>query len=202
MLAALLAIGVLAQSRTTLYAQSLRAPIAAHPAQPSEFQMILIVTGNQLSFAGKTYRCVIGKSGFSADKKEGDGATPLGVFALRECWYRADRLSAPASGLPLHVVEKDDGWCDDPQSPHYNIHVKLPFRGSHEMLWREDHAYDLIVPLGYNDEPVIPGRGSAIFLHLAQPDWRPTEGCVALAKSDLLELLPQLHTETRIEIRP
>lgn len=161
----------------------------------------IVVTGNQLIFNGKTYRCAIGKGGFSADKKEGDGATPLGIFALRECWYRADRVEKPHTKLPLRVIENNDGWCDDPQSPHYNSHVKLPFRGSHENLWRDDHCYDLIVPLGYNDGPVVPGKGSAIFLHCMHDDGRATEGCVALAKTDLLQLLPHLSLQSRIEIK-
>jgi L,D-peptidoglycan transpeptidase YkuD (ErfK/YbiS/YcfS/YnhG family) len=150
---------------------------------------VLQVKGNKLFFNGKAYRCAIGKGGFSADKHEGDGATPLGRFALRECWYRADRLQKPKTGLKTRAISKQDGWCDDPESPAYNKHVTLPCSFSHEELWRQDSRYDLIVPLGYNDEPVLPGKGSAIFLHVAAPDYAATEGCVALAQGDLLEVL-------------
>ena len=161
---------------------------------------MLQVNGNQLLFKGKIYRCAIGKAGFSSDKREGDGATPLGRFALRECWYRADRLPMPKSGLPLKVIDETDGWCDDPESPAYNKHVKLPYSFSHEELWRKDHRYDLIVPLGYNDGPILPGKGSAIFMHIAAPDYAGTEGCVALEQGDLLEVLTDCDASTIIEI--
>lgn len=160
----------------------------------------LKVTGNKLSFNGKTYRCAIGRGGFSANKKEGDGATPIGTFPLRACWYRADVLPAPKTGLPLTIIHKDDGWCDDPKSPYYNQHVKLPFAASHEELWRLDGTYDIVVPLGYNDGPVVPGKGSAIFLHVAKPGYTPTEGCVALARADLLTVLAHAGTGSTIEI--
>lgn len=158
------------------------------------------VLGNQLAFVGRTYTCAVGKNGFSADKKEGDGCTPLGIFPLRECWYRADKIAAPQTNLPLKIITKNDGWCDDLNSPDYNKHIKLPYDSSHEKLWREDDVYDLIIPLGYNDSPIIRGKGSAIFLHIAKPDYCGTEGCIALAKNDLLEILPLLSPELHIEI--
>ena len=161
----------------------------------------IVVIGNQLHFQGKTYRCAIGKSGFSAHKKEGDGCTPLGIFLLRECWYRVDRLSAPKTGLPLRIIHKNDGWCDDPKAQEYNRPVQLPFAPSHEKLWRDDHAYDLIIPIGYNDDPVAAGAGSAIFMHVAHADYRGTEGCIALALQDLLAILPHLGITDRIDIR-
>jgi len=162
--------------------------------------MIQIIE-NVLLIESSRYRCAIGKGGFAADKKEGDGATPLGFFPMRECWYRADRMNTPVTKLPLKIIHPDDGWCDDPKSPDYNRHVKLPFAPSHEKLWRDDGVYDLIVPLGYNDDPVVPGRGSAIFMHIAKPNYLPTEGCVALAKNDLLDLLPQLDAQTLVIIK-
>lgn len=156
---------------------------------------------HRLTFQGTTYRCTVGKGGLSADKREGDGCTPLGVFPLRECWWRPDRLSAPATRLPLHAITARDGWCDDPAHPAYNRHVTLPFPARHEMLRREDEIYDLIVPLGYNDDPPVPGRGSAIFLHVAKPDYAPTEGCVALAREDLIEVLGEVTESSYIAIR-
>ncbi len=164
-------------------------------------EAVIKVIGNHLSFHGKEYRCAIGKGGFSADKREGDGCTPLGGFALRECWWRPDRVQAPKTGLPLKEIHEKDGWCDDPKSTNYNLHIKRPFAYSHEALWRDDHRYDLIVPLGYNDDPAIPGRGSAIFMHIAAPDYTPTEGCVALSCPDLLEILALCDTGTSIEIQ-
>lgn len=160
----------------------------------------IIVRGETLYFAGKQYRCAIGKGGFTGNKKEGDGATPLGIFSLRECWYRPDRMPTPQTKLPLKKISKDDGWCDDPQSNDYNHHIKLPFALSHEILWREGGMYNLIIPLGYNDDPVIAGKGSAIFLHVAHADYKPTEGCVALAEEELLELIAGLSNKDRIKI--
>lgn len=330
---------------------------------------IIKVVGGALFFAGKNYRCAVGKNGFSADKKEGDGCTPIGMFPLRELWYRADKMSAPKTSLPLRIISEDDGWCDDVNSEYYNRHVKLPltlgegrgegnytnapaelveyarklrkestapekklwfllrnrqmnghkFRRQHpictyiadfycdelrlvieldgeshftaegvahdkirshyfqeqgyriirftnaeirdnfeavldniynitkhnsltkynsltlplsqrerelgralsqkeiglegefyknergngcEKLWRSDDVYDLIIPLGYNDSPIVKGKGSAIFMHVAKADYSGTEGCVALSKDDLLKFLPLLSPQSCIEISP
>jgi L,D-peptidoglycan transpeptidase YkuD (ErfK/YbiS/YcfS/YnhG family) len=145
--------------------------------------------------------CALGRAGVRLDKQEGDGATPIGTFALRRLWYRADRLEAPATRyLPMRVIGRDDGWCDDPQSPEYNRPVTLPHPARHERLWRDDALYDLLVELGYNDGPIVPGAGSAIFLHVARPDYGPTEGCVAIAKVDLQRLLSEIGAETRLSV--
>ena len=163
---------------------------------------ILVTSVDTLSFNGNEYACAIGKAGFTHDKREGDNKTPIGRFALRECWVRADRVQTPETSLHIRTITKQDGWCDDPEHPAYNTHVKLPFASRHERLWRDDHAYDIIVSLGYNDDPIIPGKGSAIFLHVAQPDFRGTEGCVALAEPDLRQILRALTPETHIHIAP
>jgi len=162
----------------------------------------IVVTGNTLSFNGKDYRCAVGKNGFSSNKKEGDGCTPYGTFALRECWYRMEKMDAPQTGLALKIITAEDGWCDDALSPDYNKHVALPFEASHEKLFRDDDRYDLIIPLGYNDDPIVPGLGSAIFMHVAAVDYSGTEGCVALDKSDLLEILRDVDEATTISILP
>jgi len=157
---------------------------------------IIQVTGSQtLVFVGKTYRCATGKNGFvpDAEHKEGSGKTPIGSYALRSCWYRPDRLSPPLTHLPLHVITPQNGWCDAPAHPCYNQPVPLPFADSHELLWREDEVYDIIVPLGFNDAPVIAGKGSAIFLHIAKKDYSPTEGCIAIAREDMLEVLEKAY---------
>jgi L,D-peptidoglycan transpeptidase YkuD (ErfK/YbiS/YcfS/YnhG family) len=136
-------------------------------------------------------RCAIGRGGAieAADKREGDGATPLGCWPFRRVFFRADRLAAPATRLSAIAIQPDMGWCDDPGSPHYNCLVALPFLASHERMWREDSLYDVVVELGYNDDPAVPGLGSAIFLHVATPDFGPTEGCVATDRDSLLALL-------------
>nr|WP_304051309.1 L,D-transpeptidase family protein [Jatrophihabitans endophyticus] len=132
---------------------------------------------------------VIGAGGIRADKSEGDGATPAGLLPLRRVLYRADRVSIPTTTLPREAIAPEDGWCDDPSHPRYNRPVTLPFEGRHERLWRPERIYDVVAVLGWNDDPVRPGRGSAIFLHATSPDDRPTEGCIALAPADLLAVL-------------
>lgn len=135
------------------------------------------------------WRCAVGHGGFTSTKREGDGATPIGCWPFRRLLYRADRLPAPETALPAAAIAADDGWCDAPDDPAYNQPVRLPYPASHEVMQRSDGLYDLVVVLGYNDDPVVAGRGSAIFLHVAQDDYRGTEGCVALAREHLLRVL-------------
>jgi L,D-peptidoglycan transpeptidase YkuD (ErfK/YbiS/YcfS/YnhG family) len=150
-----------------------------------------------LRFRGQSFRAAFGQGGITGKKREGDGATPAGILPLRRVLYRADRLPRPAAGVPVELLAPSDGWCDDSAHADYNRLVVLPHPGRHEMLWRDDGIYDVIAVLGWNDDPVERGRGSAIFLHVARPDGRPTEGCVALALADLLAILPAL---TEIEV--
>jgi L,D-peptidoglycan transpeptidase YkuD (ErfK/YbiS/YcfS/YnhG family) len=149
---------------------------------------------------GRRLRCALGRGGVSADKREGDGATPLGAWACRSLFYRPDRLQAPPTGLAATPLTPTDGWCDQPGDPAYNRPVSLPYAARCERLWRQDPVYDLIVPLGYNDDPVVSGRGSAIFLHLARPGYAPTEGCVALALDDLMAFLARADAGSRVVI--
>lgn len=162
-----------------------------------------VISDRALEFNGKVYRCAVGKRGFSQNKTEGDNCTPIGTWPLRECWWRADKLaSKPQTALFTRMIGEDDGWCDAPLDWQYNRHVKLPYEASHEALWRKDDVYDVIVPLGYNDAPITPQKGSAIFMHVAKPDFAGTEGCVALALPDLLEILAQVDADTQMEIAP
>ncbi len=140
-------------------------------------------------FADLVWPCAIGKGGVTRDKREGDGATPAGCWAMRRVLYRPDRVAAPTTVLPIAPLGQEDGWCDDPDDARYNLAVTLPYAGRHERLWRTDGLYDVIVILGHNDAPPIAGRGSAIFLHVAGAGYAPTEGCVALALADVLALL-------------
>jgi L,D-peptidoglycan transpeptidase YkuD (ErfK/YbiS/YcfS/YnhG family) len=145
-------------------------------------------------------RCAIGPAGIALKAGEGDGITPLGVFPLREVFYRADRVAGPKSILSARAIATDDGWCDAPQDRNYNRLVKLPYPASAESLWREDRLYDLVAVIGFNDAPVVAGKGSAIFLHVAKPGYPPTEGCVALAEEDLRAALAQLAPGDQIRI--
>ena len=102
--------------------------------------------------------------------------------------------------LPLHHLGPEDGWCDAPDDPQYNKLVELPYPASAEKMWKEEHVYDIVVVIGYNDRLVMPGKGSAIFLHVARPDFSPTEGCVALAMPDLIEVLEVCSESSVIHI--
>ena len=156
----------------------------------------------RLRWPGGEARCALGRSGVTPpeSKREGDGATPLGAWPMRCVYWRPDRLARPQSGLPVELLIAEAGWCDDAADAFYNRPVILPYPAGHEKLWREDHVYDLIVALGYNDDPILPGRGSAIFLHVARPDYSPTEGCVACARDDLLALLAAAKPGDVLEI--
>ena len=151
-------------------------------------------------------RCAVGVNGIGEKLREGDGLTPAGRWPLRRVLYRADRIKPPLTQLPFAQIDPDDAWCDVPSDPNYNRLVKLPYAGLgaslEESLWREDPLYDLIVVVGYNDSPVVPGKGSAIFLHLARPDYGPTQGCVGLSRDDLTEALAQLGRANRLVITP
>jgi L,D-peptidoglycan transpeptidase YkuD (ErfK/YbiS/YcfS/YnhG family) len=153
-----------------------------------------------LSWKGIQYRCALGRGGIVHDKKEGDGATPAGTFALREVFFRSDRIAKPSTALPVIALTPHDGWCDAADDPHYNTRVTLPYGASAESLWREDHLYDVIVVVGYNDDPPVPGKGSAIFMHVAREEYSPTAGCIALALPDLLKILETVSPDTRIAL--
>lgn len=142
-----------------------------------------------LRFRGETLRCALGAGGLRADKREGDGATPTGLLPLRRVLFRADRGPPPLAAVPVEPIAPEDGWCDDPGHPDYNRQVRLPHPARHERLWREDAIHDVVGVLGWNDAPVVRGRGSAIFLHLARPGLPPTAGCIALPGPDLRRLL-------------
>ena len=140
---------------------------------------------------GRWVRCALGRAGVIAAplKREGDGATPAGLWTMREVLWRSDRRQRPETRLPVRALSRDDGWCDAPGDAHYNRAVRLPHSASAEHLFREDDIYDVIVVLGYNDRPVTDGAGSAIFLHMARADYGATQGCVGLSAPDLLEAL-------------
>ena len=144
------------------------------------------------------YRVALGRNGVTRDKNEGDMATPAGCFPIRGIYFREDRLRKPETVFPTRPLAEDDGWFDDAKDPSYNKLVKLPHGGVNESLWREDHLYDVIVVLGYNDEPPTPGKGSAIFMHVARESYSPTAGCIVLSQEDLLEVLKNADIETQV----
>ncbi len=145
--------------------------------------------------------CAIGASGIRLDKREGDGATPAGSWPLLSGFYRPDRGPRPKAWGPLQALRPDMGWCDDSASPAYNRPVHLPFTAGHEIMWRDDGLYDVVIVLGHNLHPRRKNRGSAIFLHGARDDLTPTAGCVALRPADLRRLLPRLSAKTVLVVR-
>ncbi|MCJ9429834.1 L,D-transpeptidase family protein [Kordiimonas sp. A6E486] len=146
--------------------------------------------------------CALGRGAMVPEdrKQEGDGATPMGRYPFRRVFYRPDHEEPPFTKLPCEALSADYGWCDAPEDANYNKLVRLPYGPSHEKMWRDDGLYDLVVVIGHNDAPVIPGKGSAIFMHVARPGYTPTEGCVALAAPDLRRFLRLVSPDDILKI--
>jgi L,D-peptidoglycan transpeptidase YkuD (ErfK/YbiS/YcfS/YnhG family) len=143
----------------------------------------------------------LGRSGIAANKREGDGGTPRGIFRLRRLWWRADRLPRPRTLLPVRRIDRMLAWCEDPADRRYNRAFARPAGEPGDRMWRDDALYDLVIEISHNERPRIAGRGSAVFLHVARPERSATAGCVALNDRDLRRLLPRLGPGTRIDIR-
>lgn len=154
----------------------------------------------RVRFGDLDFLCAIGRGGICAadDKREGDGCTPLGRWPIRGVLLRPGKVEAQGIRLPWRWVREGEGWSDDPEDPAYNRPVHLPRTTSAENLLRDDDAYDVIVVLGHNDAPPVPGKGSAIFFHLSEG--RPTAGCVAVEREDMRKLLPLLAPGDVMEI--
>jgi L,D-peptidoglycan transpeptidase YkuD (ErfK/YbiS/YcfS/YnhG family) len=156
-----------------------------------------------LDVGERRVRCALGKAGVkpAAEKREGDLASPMGVWPIRRVLYRPDRGQKPQTALPIAALAPDDGWCDAPGDPDYNRPIKLPHAASFERMWRDDGLYDIVVVLGHNDDPPKPPMGSCIFLHLARDGYALTEGCVAVTRADLEELLAGAKPGDAVAIR-
>ena len=174
-------------SRTTLTRISVR----RRPGNPSQ---------GWLTAGGIALPVALGRGGILANKREGDGGTPRGIFRLRRLWWRADRHARPATRLPARRIGPDDGWCEDPADRHYNQPVKVPPGSKADRLTRADALYDFIVEIDHNTRPRIAGRGSAVFIHAAREGFAPTAGCVALRLDTLRHLLARLGPRTRIVV--
>lgn len=146
--------------------------------------------------------CAIGRSGRRAMKREGDGATPVGRFAVLAVYWRPDRTRRPVAPCPVIPIHPNLGWCDAPADRNYNRPVRLPYPASTERMWRDDGLYDLVVVIDHNRRPRIRGHGSAIFLHVARDGLLPTEGCIALPLPKLRRLLTFLARGAHILIAP
>lgn len=153
-------------------------------------------------FEGERFPCAVGRGGFTARKREGDGAAPFGAFRFEEIWFRPDRLRPPAGArLPLRATRRADGWSDDAEDPAYNRAVRLPHPWRCERMWRGDALYDLVLVFDANRAPIRPGAGSALFVHVWRGPRRPTEGCVALPRARLLALATRIGPRTRLVLR-
>lgn len=147
-----------------------------------------------------TSQCAVGLNGIRADRHEGDRTTPSGLFPLRRVLFRPDRVDSVHTALPAAPIQPNSGWCTDSADPRYNTEITLPDGGSHEELWRDDDLYDIVVVIGYNDSPAIPGKGSAIFLHVSRPGMRGTDGCVAIPLPVLARVIGRCGAGTLIRI--
>jgi L,D-peptidoglycan transpeptidase YkuD (ErfK/YbiS/YcfS/YnhG family) len=162
--------------------------------------MIIIKKSGYIEYKNLKFRCALGKAGIKKKKKEGDNITPKGTFKIIRVYYRRDKIKNITASIKKRKIKKNIGWCDDPVSNSYNKEIKLPSKFGHEKLYRKDNLYDLILVLNYNINPVIKNKGSAIFIHIAKKNYKPTAGCIALKQRDLLELLKNIKKNTKIKI--
>ena len=145
-------------------------------------------------------KCAVGKSGIVLSKKEGDLATPGGIFKLGLLYYRKDRNKIPKSSIKKKIIKKNMGWCDDSRSKKYNQEISFPFKYGAEKLYRKDKIYDLFINIKYKSHPVIKKRGSAIFFHIIDGKFKPTKGCIPISRKDFLKILPFINQKTKISI--
>src|SRR5580704_18390711 len=150
--------------------------------------------------AGLSIPVALGRGCIRANKREGDGGTPSGIFHPRQLWWRADRHPRPHTFLPVRAIGAEDAWCEDPNDRHYNQPIRLDRGRAGDRLRREDHLYDYVIEIDHNTRPRVAHRGSAVFLHLARPNFGPTAGCVAMTPQAMLQLLQRLCPRTRIII--
>jgi L,D-peptidoglycan transpeptidase YkuD (ErfK/YbiS/YcfS/YnhG family) len=162
--------------------------------------MIIVKKSGYLNYKNFKFRCALGKNGIKKKVKEGDFVTPKGKYKLIKIYYRHDRIKKINSPLKKIKIKKNMGWCDDESSKYYNKQIKINKKISHEKLYRKDNLYDIIVVLNYNTNPIIKGKGSAIFLHVAKKNYNKTQGCIALKKNELLNLVSKIKKNTQIKI--
>jgi L,D-peptidoglycan transpeptidase YkuD (ErfK/YbiS/YcfS/YnhG family) len=162
--------------------------------------MIIINKYGLLKYKNLKFRCALGKAGIGEKKKEGDFITPKGKYKITKVYYRADRIKKIKTNFRLYQIKKNMGWCDDPLSKNYNKLIKLPSKFGHEKLYRKDKLYDLILVLNYNFKPIIKNKGSAIFIHIANKNYKKTMGCIGLKKKDLIFILNDIKKNITVKI--
>ena len=162
--------------------------------------MIIINKSGYLKYKNLKFRCALGKAGIGKKSKEGDQITPKGAYKIIKVYYRKDRIKKLTSKFKLVEIKKNMGWCDDPKSKKYNQLIKIPTKYNHEILYRRDNIYDLVLVLNYNMKPIIKNKGSAIFIHISRKDYQPTKGCIGLKKKNLLKLIQSIKKKEKIKI--
>jgi L,D-peptidoglycan transpeptidase YkuD (ErfK/YbiS/YcfS/YnhG family) len=162
--------------------------------------MIIVKKSGYLQYRNLKFRCALGKAGIKKKKKEGDNATPKGIFKIMKMYYRPDKIKNITTKIKKIKIKKDMGWCDDSSCHLYNQQIKLPNKFSYEKLFRNDNLYDLILVLNYNINPTIKHKGSAIFVHIAKNCYEKTKGCITLKKEHLIELISKIKTNTKLKI--
>ena len=163
--------------------------------------MNIIIKKHFLLYKGYKLKCSLGKSGLSRNKKEGDFATPKGLFKLGLLYYRKDRVKLTKCLIKKKIIKKNMGWCDDSKSRKYNQEISFPFKYSAEKLYRKDNIYDILINIKYNHFPIVKDKGSAIFLHLSKKKYKATNGCIGIKKKDFLKILPLINDKTKILIK-
>ena len=162
--------------------------------------MIIVKKSKYLKYKNFKFRCSLGKAGIKKKEKEGDNITPRGIFKIICIYYRSDRIKKITTALKKIKIEKTMGWCDDPKSSFYNKEIKIPNKFNYEQFYRKDNLYDIIVPLNYNTNPILKNKGSAIFIHIANNNYKPTAGCIGIKKSNLIKLLSIIKKNTKVKI--
>ena len=162
--------------------------------------MIIVKKSKYLKYKNFKFRCSLGKAGIKKKEKEGDNITPRGIFKIICIYYRSDRIKKITTAFKKIKIKKNMGWCDDPRSRFYNKEIKLPNKFNYEKFYRKDNLYDIIVPLNYNTNPILKNKGSAIFIHIANNNYKPTAGCIGIKKSNLIKLLSIIKKNTKVKI--
>ena len=163
--------------------------------------MIIVNKSGQLKYKNLKVKCALGKAGIGKKNIEGDNITPKGTYRIIQIYYRKDRVKKISSSFKLNKITKSMGWCDDPSSKKYNQLIRLPTKYSHEKLYQKNNIYDLLLVIDYNMNPVVINKGSAIFIHVAKKNYKPTAGCISLKKRDILKLIKILKLNTKILIK-
>ena len=162
--------------------------------------MHIYVSKKYLTYQNNKVKCAIGRKGIGRKQKEGDQITPRGTFRVKDILYRKDKINYLRSVIKKTQIKKNMGWCDDPKSKDYNKLIKYPFNYKSEKLYRSNNIYDIILVLDFNMHPIKKNKGSAIFIHISNNKYSPTQGCIAIKKKELLKLIKFIDKKTKIFI--